>query len=82
MSQIEIERRHDEAEAHIRATMMNELCEVMHRTDLPPMALLRLAARSVGSIYREMADAHPASIPARAAGARRRRPRSTCWSWR
>lgn len=58
MSQIEIERSHDEAEAHIRTTMMNALCDVMDRTGLPPMAVLRLAARSIGTIYREMADAH------------------------
>lgn len=63
MSQIEIERRHDEAEAHIRAAMMNELCEIMDKTGLPPMALLRLAARSIGAIYREMADAHSGVEP-------------------
>ena len=63
MSQVEIERRHDEAEAHIRATIMNELCEVMHRTNLPPMAVMRLAARSIGTIYREMADAHSGIDP-------------------
>lgn len=58
MSQTEVERRHDEAEAHIRATVMNEICEIMHRAGLPPMAVLRLEARSVGTIYREMAAAH------------------------
>lgn len=26
--------------------------------NLPPLAVLRLAVRSIGSIYREMADAH------------------------
>lgn len=55
---MENELRHDEAEAHIRATVLNELCAVMHRTNLPPMVVLQLAARSVGTIYREMADAH------------------------
>ena len=63
MSQIEVERRHDEAEAHIRATVMNELCDVMHKANLPPMAVLRLAARSIGVIYREMADAHSGVDP-------------------
>ena len=58
MSQMENERRHDEAEAHIRATVMNELCEVMSKCNLPPMAALRLAARSIGTIYREMAVVH------------------------
>ena len=63
MSQAEIERRHEEAEAHIRATVMNELCAVMDRTKLPPMTLLRLAARSIGEIYRDMADAHAGIEP-------------------
>lgn len=63
VSQSEIERRQDEAEAHIRAAMMNELGDVMHRTNLPPMAVLRLAARSIGRIYREMADAHSGIDP-------------------
>jgi hypothetical protein len=60
---MDIERRHDDAEAHIRATVINELCDVMHRTNLPPMAVLRLAARSIGTIYREMADAHAGIDP-------------------
>ncbi len=55
---METEHRHDEAEARIRAVMMKELCEAMHAANLPPLAVLRLAARSLGSIYREMADAH------------------------
>ncbi len=63
MSQTEVERRHDEAEAHIRATVMNEICEIMHRAGLPPMAALRLAARSVGTVYREMAAAHSGIDP-------------------
>jgi hypothetical protein len=58
VSQMEIERRQNEAEAHIRATVINELCEVMHKVGLPPMTVLRLAARSIGTIYREMAYAH------------------------
>lgn len=63
MSQIEVENRHAEAEAHIRATVMNEICEVMHRAGLPPMVVLRLAARSIGTIYREMAEAHTGIEP-------------------
>lgn len=63
MSQIEAERRQEEAEAHICATVIKELCEVMQKTGLPPMAVLRLAARSVGTIYREMADAHAGLDP-------------------
>ncbi|WP_406873466.1 hypothetical protein WHT83_07725 [Aminobacter sp. P9b] len=61
----ENERRHEEAQAHIRATIMNEFCEVMRKTGLPPMVVMRLAAQAVGSIYRETADAHsgPAACP-------------------
>lgn len=55
---IEDERRHEEAQAHIRATIMNEFCEVMRKTGLPPMVVMRLAAQAVGSIYRETSDAH------------------------
>jgi len=57
------DRRHDDAEAHIRAMVINGLCEVMHSVNLPPMAVLRLAARSIGTIYREMADAHSGIEP-------------------
>lgn len=63
MSQIEVERRHEEAEASIRAAVMNEICEVMRRTGLPPLTVLRLAARSIGTIYREMAEAHSGVDP-------------------
>lgn len=63
MSHIDIERRHEEAEARIRTAVMNELCEVMHREGLPPVAVLRLAARSIGAIYRGMAAAHSSGRP-------------------
>lgn len=63
VSQIEVENRHADAEAHIRTTVMNEICEVMHRAGLPPMAVMRLVARSIGTIYREMADAHSGVDP-------------------
>ncbi len=55
---MEIERRQDEAGAHIRATIMNEFCRVMSRSGLPPMAVMRLAAQAVGSVYREVAQTH------------------------
>ncbi|KQZ82846.1 hypothetical protein ASD64_07855 [Mesorhizobium sp. Root157] len=55
---MEIERRHEEAQAHIRATIMTEFCHVMSRSGLPPMAVMRLAAQAVGSIYREIAETH------------------------
>jgi len=62
VSQTEMERRRD-AEAQIRATMMNELCGIMHKLGLPPMMVLHLAARSIGTIYREMADVHSGIDP-------------------
>lgn len=54
----EIERRQEEAEAHLRARVMNEFCATLRRTGLPPMAVLRLAAQAVGSVYREVSDTH------------------------
>ncbi len=58
MSETEMERRREAAQARIRATIMNEFCEVIRTSGLPPMAVIRLAAQAVGSIYREVADAH------------------------
>jgi hypothetical protein len=63
VSQTEAACSDDEAEAHIRAVVMHALNSVMQRTNLPPMAVLRIAARSIGSIYREMADAHSGVDP-------------------
>lgn len=63
MSQMEIERRQDEAEAYIRSVVMKELCTVMEKTHLTPMVVLRLASRSIGSTYREMAEAHSGIDP-------------------
>ncbi|MBD0415466.1 hypothetical protein [Oryzicola mucosus] len=48
----------EQVEAHMRATLMNEACDMMRRTGLPAMTVLRLAATAMGSIYREMADEH------------------------
>lgn len=55
---VEIERRQDEAQEHLRITIMNEFCRIMGRSGLPPMAVMRLAARAVGEVYREVADSH------------------------
>lgn len=54
----EYERRQDQAREHIRATIMNEFCEIMRKTGLPPMAVMRLAAQSVGAVYRDVAASH------------------------
>ncbi|MGF7008417.1 hypothetical protein [Aminobacter sp. BE322] len=52
------ERRGEDAEALLRTAVMNGFADAMRSTGLPPMAVLRLAARAVGSVYREAADAH------------------------
>lgn len=54
----DIERRHDEARSQIEATVMNGLCEAINQSGLPPLAVLRLAAQAIGSIYRDVAEAH------------------------
>lgn len=54
----EIERRQDEAQEHLRMTLMNEFCRIMGRSGLPPMTVMRLAARAVGDVYREVANSH------------------------
>jgi len=49
---------------------MNELCEVMHKVGLPPMAVLHLAAWSIGTVYARWPTPIPASIaPVRLAAA-------------
>lgn len=59
MSQIEkLKFGHEQARSHIRATIMNEFCEVMQKTGLAPIEVMRLAAEAVGVVYREVADAH------------------------
>jgi hypothetical protein len=60
---MEIERRREEAEAHIRATIMNEFCHIMNRSGLPPMAIMRYAAQAIGAVYREIADTHSGPNP-------------------
>ncbi|WP_295813674.1 hypothetical protein [uncultured Nitratireductor sp.] len=59
------ERRREEAEAHLRMQLMKEMSEVMRRTGLPPMVVMREAVRAIGAIYRETAQAHrePACCP-------------------
>jgi hypothetical protein len=55
---VDIERRQEEAGAHIRAAIMSEFCRVMSYSGLPPMAVLRLAVQAIGSVYRDMAEVH------------------------
>lgn len=54
----EIDDRADEAQARFKAALMNAFGETLRAADMPPMAVLRLAALAMGSVYREIADAH------------------------
>ena len=51
------------ARADIREAVMTAFCAALHDTRLPPLALLELAAAAVGSVYREVADAHCGDQP-------------------
>lgn len=46
------------ARADIRQAVMTAFCAALHDTRLPPLTLLEWAAEAVGSVYREVADAH------------------------
>jgi hypothetical protein len=48
----------DAADSVLRQAIMTAFCSVMRDTGLPPMTIMRLAASVVGSIYREVSDAH------------------------
>lgn len=47
-----------DARAELRQLVMSAFCGVLHDTRLSPLAVLELAAEAVGSVYREVADAH------------------------
>jgi hypothetical protein len=53
----------DQARAEIRQALMSAFCNVLHGTRLSPMAVLELAAKAVGCVYREVADAHLGDHP-------------------
>ncbi len=59
-AQDDTDRRIDEAQARFRAAIMGAFGETLRRTDMTPLAALRLAALAMGSVYREVADAHSA----------------------
>lgn len=42
----------------LREAFMTAFCSLLHESRMPPMAVMELAAQAVGSIYREVADAH------------------------
>lgn len=51
----------DEAEglrAELRQALMAAFCNALHHSRLSPIAVMGLTAEAVGSIYREVAEAH------------------------
>lgn len=51
------------ARVEIREAVMTAFCAALRDTRLPPLALIELAAAAVGSVYREVADAHCGDQP-------------------
>ena len=51
------------ARAEIREAVMTAFCAALRDTLLPPLTLIELAAAAVGSVYREVADAHCGDQP-------------------
>ena len=51
------------ARAEIRDAVMTAFCAALRDTRLPPLSLIELAAAAVGSVYREVADAHCGDQP-------------------
>jgi len=49
----------------MRQLVMRTFRDLLHATRLPPIAVLEYAAAAVGSVYREVADAHtwPSACP-------------------
>lgn len=57
-----LELIHDEsteaARAALRQVVMTAFCNALHDSQPAPMTVMRLAAEAIGSIYREVSDAH------------------------
>lgn len=45
-------------EDELRDAFMTAFCTVLHDTQMMPMQVMAMAAAAMGSIYREVADAH------------------------
>ncbi|WP_291975905.1 MULTISPECIES: hypothetical protein [unclassified Chelatococcus] len=45
-------------EVELRQAVMAAFCNVLHGSRLPPMTVLSMAAEALGSVYREIHDAH------------------------
>lgn len=57
---------HQERDAlAMRQMVMQTFCDLLHATNLAPMTVLEYASAAVGSVYREVADAHtwPSACP-------------------
>jgi hypothetical protein len=50
------------ARTELHRTIMAALSNVLHGSQLPPMTAMKLAAATIGSIYKEMADEHRSSV--------------------
>lgn len=46
------------ARDELRRSFMTVFCRVLHTSRLPPKTVMALAAATVGSIYKEVADQH------------------------
>lgn len=44
--------------AELRQALMTAFCNALHHSQLSPIAVMGLTAEAVGSIYREVAEAH------------------------
>lgn len=44
--------------AELRQALMTAFCNALHHSQLSPLAVMRLTAEAVGSIYQEVAEAH------------------------
>lgn len=51
-----------DARAELRQLVMNAFCGILHESRLSPQAVLELTAEAIGSVYREVADAHLGDI--------------------
>jgi hypothetical protein len=63
LPEAEVEAPLDNPRAALRQAVMSAFCGVLHGTRLSPMAVLELATEAIGSVYREVADAHLGDHP-------------------
>lgn len=56
-----LDSKTDRARSDLHRSIMMAFCKVLRESRLPPMTVISLAAASVGSIYKEVADEHRCS---------------------